>query len=181
MRALLFFGERTRPVVGVLVRDAARVVRVDAVVAGLEVAALTRFLGTAISEDAFSLSSLDISSLLRFLVRVVLVPFIYAGVGFADVVEVTAALVPAVLVACRELGRCVAAGMAELVLAVVVAGPTRVLRALAVAAGGARVWVVGATTTLDEETAELVPSSSSKMVRLRLAAGIRWMRRSSRD
>lgn len=72
-----------------LVREAARVVRVVAAAAAglaaagaLAVAALTLFLGTA-SSAAFSLSSLDTSSLPRFFPRVVLFSLVTVGLGAA--------------------------------------------------------------------------------------------------
>ena len=84
--ALSFLGDKTWAGVA-LVREAARVVRVLAaglVAAGaLGATVLVLFLGTA-SSAAFSLSSLEISSLPRFFVRVDLVSLATLGliVGF---------------------------------------------------------------------------------------------------
>lgn len=89
MRALaaLVLGESTWPPLVGLVRDPARVERVVPVavfsafsvfsVAALGATFLVRFLGTGSSE--FSLSSPDISSLLRFFARAVLVALAYVG------------------------------------------------------------------------------------------------------
>lgn len=78
--ALLFFGDKTWAVAA-LVREAARVVRVVAAGA-FGAAALTLFLGTA-SSAAFSLSSLDISSLPRFFPRADFVSLVAVGFGAA--------------------------------------------------------------------------------------------------
>jgi hypothetical protein len=156
-RALLFLGESIAAGV-VFWREAARVVL--AVAAGLATGtgafctgARTRFLGT--SRAAFSLSSLDISSLPRFLPReVVCLGIGFVAVGFATV------LVGAAVVAAVRVLRVAGAGAAFFLVIAAFAGA-----ALAVVGLGAR----------------LGGASSSESGIWRFVAGTRLTRRSRRD
>lgn len=158
--ALSFLGDKTWAGTA-FVREAARVVRVVGAVlvaaAGLWVAALALFLGTA-SSAAFSLSSLDNSSLLRF----------FARVAFGSLVSVA---LPAGAVAMAFV-----AGAAGLDVVVVVG----VVRGLRVAGAGAGAFFAVAAFT---GAASAILDASSRSIRdiWRLVAGMRLTRRSRRD
>jgi hypothetical protein len=132
-----------------------------------------RFLGTGSS--AFSLSSLDISSLLRFFARVVFVAFAYAGVGFVG------------LGAGADLGRSseAKAGAAADIATAFVGAAFRVLR---MAGAGAVALLVGAAVLAvvvvagaDCAVAGAAALRSSRSVVWRVTTGMRFTRRSRRD
>jgi hypothetical protein len=165
-RGFEFFGDRTCAATVVFWRDAARVERVVGA-AGLaaagafsfEAVALTRFLGT--SSSAFSLSSLEISSLPRFLVRVAVA--VCFGAGFA------------------AAGFCLGA----VVFVVVVAGAARVLRVAGAGAGAdaffAAAVFVDVALVLAGLGAGARGARSSTSGIWRLVAGMRLTRRSRRE
>lgn len=128
------------------------------------VAALARFLGTA--NSAFSLSSLDNSSLVRFLARVELVSL----VSVALIVGLVGARLGAALGA--------SLGVTALdVVVVVVAGAARVFRAVF---AGAAAFLVG-TVFVEVEEAGSAALRSSVRGSWRLVGGMRLTRRSRRD
>jgi hypothetical protein len=164
-RALLFLGERTWVGAGFW-RDAARVVLVVAGLvagaAGFCAGARTLFLET--SRAAFSLSSLDNSSLLRFLPRV-------------EVVGLAPDLAAAGLAPVDLLGAVLARAVRVLVVAVVVVevgagAATFFVAAVFVEAAGLVGATFGATTT--------GVRSSTRGI-WRLVVGMRFTRRSRRD
>jgi hypothetical protein len=164
-RALLFFGERTW-VGAVFWRDAARVVlAVAGLVAGAAgfcAGARTRFLET--SRAAFSLSSLDNSSLLRFLPRVKVV-------GLAAGLEATG------LAAVDLLGAVLARAVRVLAVAVVVVEIVAEAGAFFVGAA-----FVDATDLVGAGFgARIAGVSSSTSGIWRLVVGMRLTRRSRRD
>jgi hypothetical protein len=174
--AALFFGDRTW--VAAFVREAARVARVVVVVgaAGFWTgagAALTRFFGAGSS--AFSLSSEDISSLLRFLARVVLVAFAYAGVGLLVLADLGRSSVADAGAAAEEVAMAFV-GAAVRVLRAAGGFVVAFLAAVAVFAMGA-----GAGAGAGFVVAGAAAFRSSRTVVCRVTLGMRLTRRSKRD
>jgi len=149
------------------VREAARVARVVAVgfaaACAFGAGPLARFLGTASSAAAFSLSSLDISSLARFFARVELVSLV--------MVDFTAGLVATRLVASLS------SSLGAAACCVLVVGAARVLR---VVAAGAAAFLDG-TALAAADVVGSVPLRRSVRGSWRLVGGMRLTRRSRRD